>query len=70
MVEVVTFRGLEQLIQMKRKGEQPPKDWKKLVRMYLDFKEKEVQRTQDDYSKACNQWNVARKWAKELCIDG
>lgn len=70
MEEAITFMGLEQLIAIKRQGQELPRGWKKMVRLYLDFKEKEVQRTQDDYTRACNQWNVARLWAKELDVDG
>jgi hypothetical protein len=66
---MISFEGLLKLMEMRKLGKPLPKNWKKEVKDYLDWKFKAFDRYADDQIKWINQLEQALKIAKYLGFD-
>lgn len=69
MEEVVTTRGLAELVKLKKAGKPLPKNAPKLVKMYINFKRRYVKQREAELRAAVQQLKFAEAAAKELGID-
>jgi len=66
---MISFEGLLKLMQLRKLGKPLPKDWKKEVKGYLDWKLKAFDKYAEDQVKWLNQLEQALKIAKFLGFD-
>jgi ABC-type taurine transport system substrate-binding protein len=66
---MISFEGLKKLMELRKLGKPLPKDWKKEVEEYFNWKIKAFDRLAENQSEWINQIEQAIKIAKYLGID-
>jgi hypothetical protein len=66
---MISFDGLKKLMEMRKLGKPLPKNWKKEIEEYFDWKFKAFNRLANDQLKWINQLEQAIKIAKYLGFD-
>lgn len=67
--EVISIKGLEQLVKLKQAGKPLPSNYASTVKFYLAFKAREVARLRAEYERATQQLKFAQNAARLLGVE-